>query len=357
MKPAATSPIEYYTHASIPDRVILERAAHANRMLAEELPDDPPLIVEDALRRMRNLPSVTRMHVWIVRRGRRIVAEASLGWAELKSNRKSAGVYVGVEPHLRRRGIGTRLLASAVARSRQARRPLLFTHSSCRLPAGAEFLKRFGFKQGLETHLNQLTVDRLDRALLARWLAAGSESAADYVVEVWDGPVPEQWLVPFADLYGVMNAAPRGELEIEDTVVTPTMIREGETHLFANDSRRVVACARHAASGALVGFTELIWNPKRASIVWQQNTGVVEAHRNKGLGRWLKAANMEAMLRMNPAVRFVRTGNADNNAPMLAINRQMGFAPFIAVIGWQGSAPRIAQQLLVSRRRCARSRS
>jgi len=187
----------------MPDRVILERAAHANRMLAEELPDDPPLIVEDALKRMRNLPSATRMHVWVVRRGRRIVAEASLGWAELKSNRKAAGVYVGVEPHLRRRGIGARLLALAVARSRQARRPLLFAHSSGRLPAGAEFLKRFGFKPGLETHLNQLAIDRLDRALLARWLAAGSASAADYVVEVWDGPVPERWLAPFADLYGV----------------------------------------------------------------------------------------------------------------------------------------------------------
>jgi GNAT superfamily N-acetyltransferase len=286
------------------------------------------------------------MHVWVVRRGRRIVAEGSLGWADLEGNRKSAGVYVSVEPHLRRRGIGTRLLALAVARSRKARRPLLFAHSSGRLPAGAAFLKRYGFKQAFESHLNQLAIDRLDRALLARWLAPSLERAADYVVEVWDGPVPKQWLEPFADLYGVMNAAPRGELKIEDTVVTPRMIREGEAHLFATGSRRVIACARHAGSGHLVGFTELIWNPKRATIVWQQNTGVVAAHRNKGLGRWLKAANMGAMLRMNPDVRFVRTGNADSNAPMLAINRQMGFAPFIAGTGWQASAPRIAQRLL-----------
>jgi mycothiol synthase len=356
MKPAAKSSVEYYTHASIPDRAILERAAHANRMLAEELPDDPPLVVEDAVRRMRNLPSVTRMHVWVVRHGRRIVAEASLGWAELKSNRKSAGIGVSVEPHLRRRGIGTRLLALAVAGSRKARRPLLFAQSSERLPAGAAFLKRFGFKEALATHLNQLVIERLDRALLARWQTAGSESAADYVVEVWDGPVPAQWLAPFADLYGVMNTIPHGELKIEDTVFTPKMIREGETWLFANGSRRVIACARHADSGALVGFTELFWNPKRAAIVWQQNTGVVEAHRNKGLGRWLKAANMNAMLRMNPAARFVRTGNADSNAPMLAINEAMGFAPFIAATGWQGSAPRIAQRLLAFGRRYSKSR-
>ena len=86
--------------------------------------------------------------------------------------------------------------------------------------------------------------------------------------------MPEQWLAPFADLYSVMNTVPRGELKVEDTVVTPRMIREGETFLLANGSRRLIACARHAASGTLVGFTELIWNPRRATIVWQQNTGV-----------------------------------------------------------------------------------
>jgi GNAT superfamily N-acetyltransferase len=345
MKAATTSFIEYYTHTSLPDRVIADWVAHDNRILAEEVPEDPPVLVEDVIRRMRSIPSTDRRHFWLLRHGRRIVAVAILGWAELESNRKSAFVRVGVDRHLRRRGFGTRLLALALARSRKAMRPLLFAHSSDRFPAGVAFLRRFGFRQALEIHINQLTVDRLDRALMASWLSTGSERAAGYAVELWDGPVPEQWLAPFADLYSVMNTIPRGELELEDTVVTPRMIREGETFLFANGSRRLTACARHVASGALVGFTELIWNPKRATIVWQQNTGVVVEHRNQGLGRWLKAANMDAMLQANPAARFVRTGNADSNAPMLAINRQMGFVPFIAEIAWQGSAPAIAQRL------------
>jgi GNAT superfamily N-acetyltransferase len=291
------------------------------------------------------------MHVWVLRHGRGIMAQASLYWEERETNRRLVNAFVSVEPHLRRRGIGMRLLALAVARSRKALRPLLLAYSSGRVPAGAEFLRRFGFKQGLKTHLNQLVIDRLDRALLARWRAAGPQIAADYVVEVWDGPVPEQWLVPFADLLNVMNTEPRGELQIEDTTATPKMIREDERFFFANGSRRLIACVRHRASGALVGFTELAWNPKRAKIVWQHGTGVVEAHRNRGLGRWLKAANMETMLAMNPSARFVRTGNADSNAPMLAINRQMGFAPFIAEIRWQGSAPAILHRLPASARR------
>jgi GNAT superfamily N-acetyltransferase len=354
MKPNAKPPlgaVEHYTHASLPDRVVRQRVAHHNRMLAEELPGDPPLLVEDALRRMRYRSSAARTHLWVLRHGCSIVAEANLGWAELPSNRRLAHFYVSVEPHVRRRGIGTRLLTLAVAGARRALRPRLFSHSSGRIPAGAEFLRRFGFKAGFEHHLNQLAVDRLDRALLTRWLAAGPERAADYRVELWDGPVPEPGLVAFAELQGVMNTAPHGDLEVEDVVVTPKMIREGEASLFANGSRRLIACARHAPSGRLVGFTELIWNPKRAAIVWQHNTGVVGAHRNRGLGRWLKAANMEAMLAANPAVRVVRTGNADSNAPMLAINRQMGFEPFIAGTGWQGSAPAVAGRLRRSQTR------
>jgi hypothetical protein len=58
----------------------------------------------------------------------------------------------------------------------------------------------------------------------------------------------------------------------------------------------------------------------------------------------LKAANMEAMLGRNPSARVVRTGNADSNGPMLAINRQMGFEPFIAEATWQGSAYLVAER-------------
>jgi mycothiol synthase len=337
--------IEYYTPASISDDILLERAAHANRMLAERLPDDPPLIPEDAVKRMRALPSITRLHVWVLRHDGRIVAQAYIGWQELESNRQSAGVEATVEPHLRRRGIGSRLVELAVAKARQFRRSLLFAHSCDRVPAGRPFLERLGFKPGLAAHVNQLALDRLDRELLVRWLTADPERAADYAVELWDGPVPENRLAAFADLSNVMNGEPRGELELEDTTVTPKMIREEEACLFANGSRRIIACARHVPSGMLVGFTELFWNPKRAAIVWQCGTGVVEGHRNRGLGRWLKAANMETLLRLNPAARFVRSGNADSNAPMLAINQQMGFAPFIAETAWQGRISTIARRL------------
>jgi mycothiol synthase len=337
--------IEHMTSATMTDAAIRARMGHVNRMHAEELPEDPPFIVEDAVARMRAAPSTWFAHFWLVRDGDQVVAQARLDWQNLDSNREAAGVDVTVEPHARRNGLGRRLLSLMLDRASAAGRSLLFSGTTDKLPSGGRFLERVGFEAKYQAHVNQLTIADLDRDLMAAWCAAGQKRARDYALEVWDGPVPEARLAAFAELTNVMNTAPRGDLDLEDTKVTPQMIREGDACAFANGSRRVLTCARHIPTGELAGYSELYWNPKRASIVGQGATGVLMKHRNQGLGRWLKATNIVAMLRENPEARFVRTGNADSNGPMLAINRRMGFVPFMADIGWQGRAPEIASRL------------
>lgn len=338
-------PIEYYAMPDIPDDVILDRAAHASRMLAEELPDDPPLVPENSLKRLRSLPSTWRVHAWVVRCAGRIAADAYLGWTEGESNQEAAYIDITVEPELRGAGLGARLTALAVAKAEAAGRPLIFVESSSRLPAGERFLERAGFTAALRNRLNQLEIARLDRRLMASWLAQGTARGHDYEIEVWDGPVPDNRLAAFAALADVMNGEPHGDLEVEDTKHTPEMIRELDTMTFANGTRRLIACARHCPSGELVGFSELSWHPMRAAIVSQFGTGVVTEHRGHGLGRWLKAVNAMALLQANPGARVIRTRNADSNAPMLRINDEMGFVPFMATTEWQARAPAVLQRL------------
>jgi RimJ/RimL family protein N-acetyltransferase len=92
---------------------------------------------------------------------------------------------------------------------------------------------------------------------------------------------------------------------------------------------------RERATGAVVGDTEVFWHPERPSLVWQGFTGVLAAHRNQGLGRWLKAAMMEQILRDLPKAYTIRTGNADSNAPMRNINDALGYRPFSRTTEWQ----------------------
>lgn len=337
--------IEHYTPLSIDDAVLVERTAHSNRLLLEELPDDPPLIPEDSIKRMRSLPPNLRVHFWLLWYQNRIAGQAYLDWEELESNKHLAFVDVTLEPELRQRGIGSEMLALAVDRALGSGKSIMRAESTARLPAGRFFLEALGFRPGLAAHINQLDLKLLDRGQMERWLAVGQDQAGDYRIETWRGPVPDPELVEFARVVNVMNSEPRGDLDVEDTLSTPEMIRDEEAFLFANGSRRLISVARHLPSAALVGFTALSWNPKRAAVVWQHGTGVDDSHRNRGLGRWLKAANMVALLSANAAARFVRTGNADSNAPMLAINRRMGFAPLTAEIAWQGEALKLAAVL------------
>lgn len=84
-------------------------------------------------------------------------------------------------------------------------------------------------------------------------------------------------------------------------------------------------CARHDVSGEIVGYTELALSPHTPWKAAQGDTGVHPDHRERGLGRWLKAHNAVRLLDERPEVGFIETWNASANAPMLAINRAMGF--------------------------------
>ena len=98
-------------------------------------------------------------------------------------------------------------------------------------------------------------------------------------------------------------------------------------------------------SGELAGFTEVVWNPYRPDILQQWGTGVKPTFRGLGLGRWLKAAMLEQVLRERPSVRVIRTGNATSNGPMLKINFDMGFKPYKAFQVWEVETEQVARVL------------
>ncbi len=102
---------------------------------------------------------------------------------------------------------------------------------------------------------------------------------------------------------------------------------------------------RERSTGKFAGFTEVVWNQNRPQIVEQHGTAVFPQYRNHGLGRWLKAAMLDRVLRERPQVRFVRTGNADSNAAMLKINMELGFKPAFSMCMWQVELERVFDYL------------
>ncbi len=70
-------------------------------------------------------------------------------------------------------------------------------------------------------------------------------------------------------------------------------------------------------------------------VAYQGDTGVYPKHRERGLGRWLKAAMALRLLAERPGVDRIVTENAESNEAMLKINVDMGFRPRQNWGGWQ----------------------
>ncbi|NJK46648.1 MAG: hypothetical protein HC933_22520, partial [Pleurocapsa sp. SU_196_0] len=221
--------------------------------------------------------------------------------------------------------------------AKAAGRTRLLASSNDRVAAGAPFLTRHAFTAGLANHVNQLTLEALNLETMRDWVSAARQRATGYELFTLHGAYPEDGLEAITRLMDVMNTAPRGDLDVEDFHLTPELVRQMEAMMTARGGTRTTTFARHVSSGELVGYSELTWNLNRPGIVEQQGTGVHPDHRGHGLGRALKAANALAMLERNPDARFIRTGNADENAPMLKINTDMGFKPYYAATEWQAN--------------------
>ena len=238
-------------------------------------------------------------------------------------NSHRARLVVRVVPEARRRGIGTHLLRLAATAAVEAGRTVVQTWTTAAGP-GAAFADRWGIVAEDHLELNRLRLGDLDRMLLDGWLSRAPERAGDHELVWWDGRCPEELRASYAELRQVMNTAPQVSDHV-DEVFTLEKLDELEGLWADAGLPWWTVCARHRPSGRLVGYTEIAFSDEEPALAYQGDTAVDPAHRELGIGRWLKAAMLDRVLRERGAVRVVDTYNAGSNDAMIAINRALGF--------------------------------
>jgi len=319
-----------------------------NRMNLEYKPDDPPIPLEEHKQGWKNIPSFVEYEAYIVWDSSKaeIIAYCEVEIYHTGDNEHAADFTVEVLPEYRRQKLGQQGLKIISSFAQKHQRRLLITFAPDRIPATVRFLERLGARHGLEMHVNQLKLEEFDKSLVDNWLDKSKHLKSDYDLLLWDGPIPEENIVEVAALMQELaNDQPRDDLELEDWNITPEFLRQGEKNMFARGNQRWTMYVVDRTNGKITGLTEVVWNPNRAMILNQGFTAVLPDYRNKGMGRWLKAEMMQKVLRGRPEVKFIRTGNANSNAPMLKINNEMGFKPYIANTVWQVETEKVEKYL------------
>jgi mycothiol synthase len=320
---------------------------HTNRMRLERLPDDPLIPLEESIQNLKTIPPFVELLLWAAWNPDQteMVGLANVAFLRMEENKHLAQFELTVLPEYRRQGLGRQLLSLIAQASSKDNRRLLMTNSTDRVPAGEAFLLRIGAQKGLEAHTNQLRLVDLDRGMIYRWFERGQQNSANFELGFWDGPYPEDQIQQVAELYEVTNQQPFGDLEIEDMHMTPEHLRHTEKNNMARGNQRWTFYLIDRATQKFAGYTETIWNPNRPELLRQDMTGVLPQYRNQGLGRWLKAAMLDKVIKERPQVRYVRTGNADVNAAMLKINNELGFKPYTADALWQVELQKVLDYL------------
>ena len=315
------------------DDLLREVLAVGNVVSSERIPEDPPLSFDAFASRVRNRPQMVVIRDWLARSVEgELVGRGLIVRFEADTNQHLREVGIEVLPEHRRKGIAKQLFREIVAGAGDADDIVLSFFINDRVPSAAAFLNRIGAKTALTMRTSQLDLSQLDRAMVREWADTRTKG---YRLEWIDGDVPDDQMKNVIVAYDTMNTAPRGDSAMQDWNSTPDQIREFDRSRRATGRERRLVLGIHEATGEAAGYTELTYDPKMPHLMWQQGTAVIPSHRGHGLGKWLKAAMLERAMRDWPEATLVRTGNADVNAPMLAINTRLGFKPTWAESIWE----------------------
>jgi mycothiol synthase len=328
-----------------PEDLLREMHEYHIPLSEELLPGDPPTPYERRAadwRRVRNDRSIPR---WLLRDDGEIVASA-MAWMNLGQNLDNGFGWIHVRPADRGKGHARRLAKAVFDRLEEHGRKRFDTYV-IEGNSAAELCERAGLKTAYREKRSRLVLADIDMALMRCWIERAGERAADYELLDLQVPFPDDVIDGYCELQFQMNTAPLEGYVQDDQILTPAMWRE-EEHLIAASFNGFLTCiAVHRPSGELVGSTSIQTDQLQPDQAWQAETIVHPAHRNKGLGRLLKASMIERIISDWPTIERIDTTNAGSNRPMLDINVSMGYTPIQVTNTYQGDLSVARERLKV----------
>jgi GNAT superfamily N-acetyltransferase len=246
-------------------------------------------------------------------------------------NRERAFLGLVVDPAARRGGTGRELLRHGAERVSAHGRTIM-DGVTVTGGAGEEFARAAGAKLSLTEVRRVQYLGKIAPGVIAGLRAEAEQAAAGYSLVSWTGEIPDEYLAGTAEVFNAFNDAPHGE-GMEDEVWDAARVRERTGTLQRLGLLRGYGIAAlHDVTGEMAGFTAVLVDPECPQWGFQQLTAVVRAHRGHRLGLLVKTAMLELLGAAEPQLEWIATGNAAENAHMIAVNEQLGYE--VVPPGW-----------------------
>jgi GNAT superfamily N-acetyltransferase len=255
---------------------------------------------------------------WIVREGDDIVGNLALTLSTAVPGLAVLNLYV--HPDARQRGVGRALVAAAMRDAQSEGAHLV--EVTMMQPDSWRLCERLGGR--LERGGTNLTL----RLANTNW----------HLVDAWcERGLQGSLLTSLREIEQLPDAIAGGFIELHNRVWADQPHAEHAGPPLTLDDRRAqelsyerlgwrwVTLVSSESSGVLSGMTDILYDPSQPDIIRQNFTGTRPGYRGRGLAKWLKASMLQLVRERFPAAQQIATMNAQSNAAMLAINRQLGF--------------------------------
>jgi GNAT superfamily N-acetyltransferase len=304
-------------------------AFHAfRRAIAAELyPDEP--VLDDAEREyeMRRTDPLWDSRRWLVLDGRDVAGSGGASFRRAGTPNADEHApylygYGSVAAGARRKGIATLLLRQVHALMHALDKSTLTM--SADTDAGHAFLTHAGAAVKHSSVESRVLLDGLDWPRLRTWEDAAGDLGLSW--ERYAGRVPREVLLPLLPtLTALVADVPLGSLE------TPPIRLEIASYDRWYESMERTEGAHHLVllrepDGTVAGMSEASWDSRRPTIAHQSFTAIAKPWRGRGLARAIKAAMLRRIHGSHPGAEEMKTSNAESNAPILAVNKRLGFS-------------------------------
>lgn len=242
-----------------------------------------------------------------------------------------AELTLHVHPVERSKGVGSRLLDTAVAAARDNTRRCVVAQAQSGSP-GDHFLSARGFRKVLTLRYSRLPLADVDLPFLTEIV---ERPATGYRLASWQGTVPDDLAQTFADSRRAMDDMPMDDTDHGTTTWDVARVRAAAEAVEQRGDHLHTVVAIDTSNGSIAGFTELVVPGSGTGDAQHYGTGVLPEHRGHGLGRLVKAESIRQAHGHYPDLGGLLTDTADSNTHMRHISDSLGYLPTHTALRYQ----------------------